>query len=121
VMDYSIINSIFERLNKRVGPKPILLDADELGANPQVIIPHLCEALGIAFDSAHLQWESGEKAFWPYTDHTWQKDVTASTGFTPLRNAYSLSSLTLAEQAELKPLIEQDEVIYQKLLAYRMQ
>lgn len=121
VMDYKIIMDIFERLNKRDGPKTILLDADELASNPGVIIPHLCEALGITFDSAHLQWESGENRFWPYTDETWQKEVTASTGFTPLRNTYSLSALSLAEQSELKPLIDKDEVIYERLFAHRLQ
>ncbi len=64
------------------GPK-ILVDSDEMLANPGETFPHICAALGIAFTSAMLEWPTGLKSYdgpwWPH----WYSQVHASSGFGP--------------------------------------
>jgi hypothetical protein len=119
-VNYDHMQAIFMRIKAVTGKNPILIDADQLANNPEAVIERLCRKLGIDFDKRHLQWASGEATLWPYTKDTWQKDVTASTGFTPLKNAHKLTDLDPQQQAELGPLIERNETIYRELLAYKM-
>jgi len=119
VMDYDLIQNIYRRL-KAQGKKPILIDADDLASNSERVIEKLCFKLGIEFDKEHLQWEAGECKLWPYTKDTWQKEVTESTGFMPLRNAHKLSSLSLDEQTKLQKLINKNQPIYSSLMRCKL-
>lgn len=62
-----------------------VLDSRFLLENPEGVLGALCEALGIPFDRAMLQWEPGarpEDGVWAVH---WYANVHASTGFAPYR------------------------------------
>ena len=72
----------WEAIQSFHGPK-ILVDSDEMLANPAHAFPVICDAAGIAFDPHMLHWPAGPKSndgpWWPH----WYSQVHASTGFGP--------------------------------------
>jgi len=73
----------FEREADRLGHAPPVIDAHDVLTNPQTVLTHLCDALGIPWDMAMLSWLPGRRE----TDGIWAKHwygaVEASTGFGP--------------------------------------
>ena len=75
-------SALFESLTLR-GRQPAVIDAQVLLANPAGVLGALCEALGLTFDPAMLQWPAGprpEDGVW--APH-WYHAVHESTGFGP--------------------------------------
>jgi hypothetical protein len=73
----------FEREADRLGCAPPVIDANDVLADPQGVLSSLCEALGIAWDPAMLNWAPGRRATdGPWAPH-WYAAVEASTGFGP--------------------------------------
>ena len=63
------------------GRRPVVLDSNDLLADPPARLPRLCAALGLRWEPAMLQWPAGprpEDGVWaPY----WYNNVHRSTGF----------------------------------------
>ena len=73
----------FEREADRLGHAPPVVDANDVLADPSVVLSRLCAALGIAWDAAMLSWDSGRRETdGPWAPH-WYAAVEASTGFGP--------------------------------------
>jgi hypothetical protein len=88
------------------GPK-IVVDSDEMLANPAETFPKICDALGIAFHPEMLQWPAGPKPYdgpwWPH----WYSQVHASTGFGPANDLGEPLTGRYAEvEAEALPYYE---------------
>ena len=60
---------IFGRLSGTKDANPVVVDYDDLLANPQGILTSLCRQLGIPFEPAMLKWEPGPKS----CDGLWAK------------------------------------------------
>ena len=61
----------------------IIVDSDEMLANPDLAFPQICTALGLPDYDAMLSWEPGEKPYdGPWAPY-WYKNVQASQGFGP--------------------------------------
>lgn len=75
---------LVERIVAR-GGSPIVLESDEVLADPPGVLAALCERIGIPWDPAMLSWEPGPKP----EDGTWAKywygRLHATTGFEPPR------------------------------------
>jgi Sulfotransferase domain len=65
------------------GRQPLVLDGHDLRRNPEGVLRRLCDALGLAFHPAMLQWAAGphpaDGVWAPY----WYGNVHQSTGFLP--------------------------------------
>lgn len=73
----------FEREAERLGHAPPVIDANDVLANPEVVLTKLCEALGIPWERAMLAWEPGRRQTdGPWAPH-WYAAVEASCGFGP--------------------------------------
>ncbi|HAP71133.1 MAG TPA: sulfotransferase family protein, partial [Cryomorphaceae bacterium] len=63
----------------------IIVDSDEMLANPAKNMPLICEALGLLPCAEMLSWTPGQKAYdgpwWPH----WYANVHKSTGFGPAK------------------------------------
>ena len=72
------------QLSQFPGPK-IIVDSDEMLANPAKNMPLICEALGLLPRAEMLSWTPGHKAYdgpwWPH----WYANVHKSTGFGPAK------------------------------------
>jgi hypothetical protein len=76
---------LFDREADRLGHAPPVIDAADVLADPTGTLGALCNAMGIAFDSAMLHWPAGHRASDGVWAPAWYAAVEASTGFaTPL-------------------------------------
>jgi hypothetical protein len=105
---------IFERVAARRGSPPPVIDARDVLETPDRVLPLLCEALGVPFQSAMLSWKPGPRP----TDGVWAKHwyaaVEASRGFQP----YVPRTDPLPE--ELAGVHAECEDIYRRLHAHRL-
>ena len=73
----------FEREADRLGHAPPVIDANDVLANPEVVLSKLCAALRIPWDPAMLSWAPGRRdTDGPWAPH-WYGAVEKSTGFGP--------------------------------------
>ena len=76
---------IFERVTRRLGQAPPVIDSRDVLENPREILAALCDRLGLPFSEKMLAWPAGRRE----TDGIWAKHwydaVERSTGFQPYR------------------------------------
>jgi hypothetical protein len=105
---------IFERVTRRTGRPPPVLDARDVLENPRRMLGLLCEPLGVEFSEAMLSWPPGRRS----TDGIWAKHwydaVERSTGFEPYRPKGDQLP------AALEPLYQQCRERYDHLYARRL-
>lgn len=104
----------FEREADRLGAAPPVVDANDVLANPEVVLSKLCDALGIAWDPAMLRWEAGRRATDGLWAPHWYAAVEASTGFAEPEEI----AVELPPDAER--LAERCRPYYQRLAAHRL-
>jgi hypothetical protein len=63
------------------GFRAIVLDSDELLKNPALLLPKLCEDIGIPFYQSMLQWPAGPRPEDGVWAKFWYMQVHRSTGF----------------------------------------
>jgi len=105
---YKMHLDIVEKLQKMNLPV-IVVDSKSILLNPEKQLYKLCEAIGIPFDSAMLNWEKGpieEDGVWA---KYWYKSIHNSTSFMP----YSPKTKPFPEK--LKPVLEECQSYYEKL------
>jgi len=71
----------FEREADRLGRAPPVIDANDVLANPEGVLPKLCAALGISWDPAMLSWAAGRRDTDGIWAAHWYGAVERSTGF----------------------------------------
>ncbi len=97
---------------KTKGKQPIIVDAKNILQYPQSRLRELCGSLGIPFDEAMLKWPAGPRKEDGVWAKYWYHNVHRSTGF----KAYQSRKEPFPE--ELKDLLEECQVAYEKLLEY---
>ena len=95
---------LYDHIKQFYEPQPIILDADDLQANPAGVMKAYCKELGVPFDERIVNWD-GDVSFdnWMApreilpvftTDGVHRKSCSGgSTGFTPLTDLPSRSQL----------------------------
>jgi hypothetical protein len=81
MLGFAQMRRYFDHEADRNGTAPPVVDSDAILAEPAAVLERLCDALGIAWDSAMLSWQQG-----PHPDDGvwgahWYDKVNASTGF----------------------------------------
>lgn len=100
---------LFSELND---PKSIVLDSGLLLENPESVLRQVCDRAGITFEKQMLTWQPGKKSYDGVWAPHWYANVHKSSGF----EKQPTSERTLPD--ELKPLAEQADVYYKKLLQH---
>jgi hypothetical protein len=90
----------------------IIIDSGLILDNPEGVLCKLCNAIGIDFQPAMLQWKAGPKQYDGVWANHWYSNVHQSTGFEKQKT----SERTLRE--DLKPLYQQAYRYYEKLLPF---
>ena len=105
---------IFERVRERTGKVPPVVDSRDVLDRPADLLPALCDAIGVRFDEAMLNWPPGPRA----TDGAWAKywyeSVNQSTNFQPFRP----KSDEVPDR--LVAVLERCTPLYQKLAEHRL-
>ena len=104
----------FEREADRLGHAPPVVDAHDILRDPQTVLSKLCDALGIPWDMAMLNWPPGRRETdGPWAPH-WYGAVEASTGFGPPET--DIAELPHDAQA----VADRCRPFYDRLAAYRL-
>ena len=105
---------LFETVRGRSGRIPPVIDAEDVLAAPEAVLPALCGALGIDFDPAMLSWPAGRRASDGLWGAHWYGAVAQSTGFAPARRDPPVVP------PELKDIVAAARPIYEALFAHRL-
>jgi hypothetical protein len=81
MLGFARLRQYFEYEVKRTGEVPVVIDTDEILAEPTVQLRLLCDRLGIEWDPAMLSWEAGSHSYDGVWGAHWYDRVNESTGF----------------------------------------
>jgi hypothetical protein len=98
------------------GAPPIVVDSDDLIADPAATMEAYCAATGIPFRRSALRWAPGEREEWRPSAR-WHARVSESTGFTQSATSYEV---TAANNETLARFSAHHEPFYQALRAQRI-
>ena len=102
---------LFDREADRLGHAPLVIDADDVLADPQSMLQSLCAALAIPFSARMLHWPAGRRPTDGVWAAHWYQAVEASTGF---------SAPVALEKADLPEEMTPAAEIYHRLHAFRL-
>jgi len=98
------------------GAQPVIVDSDDLIADPAATMAAYCAATGIPFRQAALHWSPGERYEWRQSAR-WHKRVSQSSGFTLSPTSYEV---TTANNTMLARYSAHHEPFYRALRAHRI-
>ncbi len=102
---------LFDRVAQASGTAPVVMESDDILADPDGALRRLCTGLGISFDPAMLSWPAGKRDSDGVWAAHWYKSVEASTGLARPRPPRSLPD-------HLRPLAEECRPFYDRLAKY---
>ena len=106
--------AFFDREADRLGRAPPVIDSGDVLRDPAGTLSRLCGALGIAWDTAMLDWPAGRRATDGIWASHWYQRVEASTGF----DAAEERPVDLP--AEALPILAQCQPHYDHLRTYAL-
>ena len=98
------------------GAQPVVVDSDDLIADPAATMAAYCAATGIPFRPSALHWSPGERDEWRLSAR-WHKRVSQTSGFTQSASSYEI---TTANNAMLARYYAHHEPFYRELRAHRI-
>lgn len=104
---------LFERLRAQ-GKNPVVIDSTKLLADPQTMMPRLCNALGLEFEEQMMSWAPGMHESYGVWAPAWYAKVLKTDGWRP----HVPKSAEFP--AELKELLEFAMPAYERLLRYSL-
>jgi adenylylsulfate kinase len=116
------LHTLFNRVADREGRAPVVVDSDELLQSPQTGMQRYCEAVGIPYLAAALNWEqkAGENqaknATWNTDEHGFHDSLKASSGLGKQKRDYP----PLDSSADMLRLYEASLPHYSALKAHKL-
>ncbi|BCJ68818.1 hypothetical protein [Polymorphospora rubra] len=110
------LHEIFEAVRGPLGEAPVVIDGDDLVADPEGVVAAFCARTGLPFDPAALRWESTPRKEWDRT-RDWHQDVERSTGFTTQTTRHAVR---VDNDPRLAALAAHHQPFYDRLYAHRL-
>ncbi|QJR80688.1 HAD family hydrolase [Alteromonas pelagimontana] len=106
---------LFARVQSLTGLAPVVIDSDDILADPEKGLKALCAAIGLAFDPKMLTWQAGGNAADGVWASHWYASVWSSTGLkpTPIKPLPALPE-------NLEKICQQAMPFYQHLAQYKL-
>jgi hypothetical protein len=98
------------------GTAPVVVDSDDLIADPAATVAAYCAAVGIPFSGPALHWRPGDREDWRQSAR-WHVQVSESSGFTQAATSYET---TTANNAMLARCSAYHEPFYRALCAHKI-
>ncbi|MBB5780242.1 sulfotransferase-like domain-containing protein [Nonomuraea jabiensis] len=76
---FEYLHAIFDAVRSATGEVPLVIDGDDLVANPEATVRAYCERVGLEFMPEAMRWDPGRQANWQRTDR-WHAEVAQSSG-----------------------------------------
>ncbi|XP_070577880.1 uncharacterized protein [Ptychodera flava] len=107
---------LFKYIRDAKGQTPVIIDADDLLADPAGIMRKYCEAVGFEFRESMLHWESGTLEAWSW-EEIWYRTVSTSKGFLkPSELGSSQSDDNLSDFPEkVQESVRDSQVCYEEM------
>ncbi|XP_070538892.1 uncharacterized protein [Ptychodera flava] len=104
------------------GQTPVIIDADDLLADPAGIMKKYCEAVGFEFRESMLHWEPGLVDGWGW-EEIWYRTVSKSKGFLkPSEVGSSQPDYKLSDFPEVvQEAVRDSQPCYEEMYKLRMQ
>ena len=106
----------FERIGEITGQAPVVVDAEDLAADPAGTLRAYCRALGLRFMPDALEWNGGLPVGWQDVSG-WHADLAESTGIAEPRPS---NGPGLDAAPHLYGYYEHHLPFYRKMRAYRL-
>lgn len=114
---YEQLWALFRRVREVAQSLPVVIDADELVADPAGMLRAYCEAVGLPFMPQALHWQPGHQSIWRIWKR-WHVDVSQSTELVPQANVYAA---TVDNSGHLRAYYDYHLPFYQALYQHRIQ
>jgi hypothetical protein len=75
-----LLHDLFVAVQNAGGHPPVVIDSEDLVANPADTMAAYCAAVELPFIADALNWQSGQRSEWARSSR-WHKDAAASSGF----------------------------------------
>jgi hypothetical protein len=98
------------------GVQPVVVDSDDLIADPAATLAAYCAAVGIRFSRSALRWAPGDRDEWRQSAR-WHVRVSQSTGFTQSATRYET---TAANSPMLARFSSHHEPFYRALRVHKI-
>ncbi|GGK90791.1 sulfotransferase-like domain-containing protein [Mangrovihabitans endophyticus] len=99
-----------------LGAAPVVIDSQDLVANPTAMVSAYCAAVGLPFDERTLTWQPGARQEWVQTTG-WHDEVARTSGFSQESSAYEQTTLN---NEKLAAFAAHHEPFYRELHALRL-
>ena len=113
--------ALFERLADKLGRAPVVIDSDDLLADPSRMVEKYCNAISVPFIAEALSWEPGNRSevlWYDGDDSIWHESLKNSNGLKAQpRKPVAIDELP----ARLRELYDDFLPHYQYLYAHRIQ
>jgi hypothetical protein len=76
---FEYLHAIFDAVRSATGEVPLVIDGDDLVANPEATVQTYCQRVGLEFIPEAMRWEPGQRANWQRTSR-WHGEVAESNG-----------------------------------------
>ncbi|WP_137992775.1 sulfotransferase family protein [Streptomyces vilmorinianum] len=108
---------LFERIRQLTGTTPVVIDGDDLAADPARVVEAYSEAVGIPYRADTLSWQPESRPEWAPSER-WHNDVSVSSGFSaaPRRTA----GVDVREHPVLSGYLDHHLPFYEELRAHRL-
>src|SRR5688572_12401542 len=112
-----LLHDLFIAVQSAGGHPPVVIDAEDLVANPPATMAAYCAAVGLPFIADALSWEPGERSEWARASR-WHVDAAISSGFeAPARP----DRHGLATHPEVARFTERHTPFYEELFRHRLE
>ncbi|MFC5750153.1 sulfotransferase family protein [Actinomadura rugatobispora] len=76
---FEYLHTIFEAVRTTTGEVPLVVDGDDLVADPEATVRAYCERVGLEFMPEAMRWDPGERTNWQ-RKAAWHSEVAESSG-----------------------------------------
>jgi hypothetical protein len=115
---FARLAEIFDAVREATGGTPVVVDSDDLLAEPEQTVRAYCERIGIPFLPEALHWQSGMREEWQGTAR-WHESTSQTTGFAAPSQAPA-DPVTQAESPLVAEYVEFHLPYYEHLRAERL-
>jgi hypothetical protein len=110
-----LLHDLFVAVLHAEGHPPVVIDSDDLVANPAATMAAYCAAAELPFMPDALNWQPGQRSEWARSSR-WHEDTAASSGFEPARR----DRHGLAAHPDVERFAEHHVPFYDELYRYRL-
>ena len=113
---FEYLHTMFEAVRQATGEVPLVIDGDDVVADPPGMVRAYCERVGLAFVGEAMQWRPGAKPAWQRTER-WHQEVANSTGLVAKTSSHREHA---GNNPHLRELVAHHQPFYEAMRAHRL-